>query len=79
MTGCPGLTLRLRLLSGTLKMAGDAAISEGRRLISAQEREVRGGKQQVHRGAGLGKYGSWYKASLSDYGMRKEKGGTEVG
>ena len=77
--GVPGLTLRLRLLSGTLKMAGDVAISEGRSLISSQDVKfaVANGKSIEEQASD--KYGSWYKASLSDYGMRKEKGGTEVG
>jgi ATP-dependent Lon protease len=77
--GASGLTLRLRLLSGTLKMAGDAAISEGRSLISSQDVKfaVANGKSIEEQASD--KYGSWYKASLSDYGMRKEKGGTEVG
>ncbi len=77
--GASGLTLRLRLLSGTLKMAGDIAISDERKLISAEDVKfaVANGKPIEEQASD--KYGSWYKASLSDYGLRKDKSGSEIG
>jgi ATP-dependent Lon protease len=77
--GASGLSLRLRILSGTLKMAGDIAITEQHGLISGQDVRFAIANSKPIEEQASDKYGSWYKASLSDYGLRKEKGGSEVG
>lgn len=64
-----GLTLRLRALSGILKMAGDWAVSDSAPLI--EEKHV---KLAIERGKPaeeqiLGRYGSAYKAAMSDWGL----------
>ncbi len=77
--GVGGLTLRLRTLSGTIKMAGDIAASNGRLSITAEDVKFAVLNSKSVEEQATEKYGSWYKASLADYGMKKEKGGTEVG
>ncbi|MEM2137988.1 MAG: ATP-binding protein [Candidatus Anstonellaceae archaeon] len=74
-----GLTLRLRMLSGVIKMAGDLAASEGKKAISEDHVKFAIANAKPIEEQAADKYGSWYKASLADYGLRKEKGGTEVG
>src|SRR3989338_1342728 len=74
-----GLTLRLRVLSGTIKMAGDIAASNGRPSITGDDVKFAVANSKSVEEQATEKYGSWYKASLADYGMKKEKGGTEVG
>ncbi len=64
-----GLTLRLRSLSGILKMAGDWAVSDSAPLI--EEKHV---KLAIERGKPveeqiMGRYGSAYKAAMSDWGI----------
>lgn len=64
-----GLTLRLRSLSGILKMAGDWAVSDTAPLI--EEKHV---KLAIERGKPveeqiMGRYGSAYKAAMSDWGL----------
>ncbi|MEM4554901.1 MAG: ATP-binding protein [Candidatus Anstonellaceae archaeon] len=76
--GVAGLSLRLRMLSGTLKMAGDVAISEGRNLITAQDVQFAIRHSKPIEEQASERYGSLYRASLSDYGLKKEKGGSEV-
>ena len=77
--GVGGLTLRLRVLSGTIKMAGDIAASNGRPSITGDDVKFAVANSKSVEEQATEKYGSWYKASLADYGMKKEKGGTEVG
>ena len=77
--GASGLTLRLRILSGTIKMAGDVASSEGRPLITAEDVKYAVANSKPVEEQMADKYGSLFKASLADYGMKREKGGTEVG
>lgn len=77
--GVGGLTLRLRMLSGTIKMAGDIAASNGKQAIGAEDVKAAIVSSKPIEEQATDKYGSWYKASLADYGMKKEKGGTEVG
>ncbi len=62
-----GLTLRLRDLSGIVKLAGDMACIEGSETITAEyiKAAIKKGRtieQQIN-----DKYGSWYKAEMSDY------------
>ncbi len=77
--GASGLSLRLRILSGTLKMAGDVAITEQHHLITGEDVKFAIENSKPIEEQASDKYGSWYRASLSDYGMRKEKSGSEVG
>ena len=75
--GEPGLTLRLRILSGTIKMAGDIASSEKRKYITAEDVKFAIVNSRTIEEQASEKYGSWYKASQSDFGMKREKGRTE--
>ncbi|VVB99639.1 Archaeal Lon protease [uncultured archaeon] len=77
--GAPGLTLRLRLLSGTIKMAGDVAISDSRKMITAEDVKYAIANSRPIEEQASDKYGSWYKASQADFGMKKETSGTEIG
>ncbi len=77
--GVPGLTLRLRMLSGVIKMAGDIAVSESKESICAQDVKFAVSNSKPLEEQATDKYGSWYRASLADYGLRKEKSGSEVG
>jgi len=77
--GKSGLTLRLRLLSGTLKMAGDLAISEAKPLISENEVKYAIANSKPIEEQATDKYGSMYRATLADYGLKKETAGSEVG
>jgi len=77
--GVTGLTLRLRLLSGTIKMAGDIATTEGKEMIGKEEVTFAIANSRPIEEQAREKYGSWFKASLADYGLKKESGGSEVG
>ena len=77
--GVPGLTLRLRLLSGTIKMAGDVAESEGRKMIGKDDIKFAIANSKPLEEQMNDKYGSLFKASLADLGMRQSKSGTETG
>ncbi|MCX6772795.1 MAG: ATP-binding protein [Candidatus Micrarchaeota archaeon] len=77
--GQSGLTLRLRLLSGTIKMAGDVAASAERKLITAEDVKFAILNSKPIEEQATEKYGSMYKASQSDFGFKREKGGTEIG
>ncbi|MCX8196894.1 MAG: ATP-binding protein [Candidatus Micrarchaeota archaeon] len=76
--GVNGLSLRLRMLAGTIKMAGDLAISEGRNLITAEDVRFAIQHSRPIEEQASEKYGSWYKASLSDFELKKERSGSEV-
>ncbi|MEM0437689.1 MAG: ATP-binding protein [Candidatus Micrarchaeia archaeon] len=72
--GKDGLTLRLRELSGIIKMAGDIAIIEGEPYITHEhiKRAViraRSIEEQL-----LDSYGSAYRAGMSDYGQKRRAG-----
>lgn len=77
--GKAGITLRLRLLSGTLKMAGDMAISEGKPLITAQDVKYAIQNSKPIEEQATDKYGSMFRATLADYGLKKDTVGSEVG
>jgi ATP-dependent Lon protease len=73
-----GYTLRLRNLSGLIKMAGDLAKTEESDLIE---------KKHVVRALDMSrpiedqlkdKYGSWWKSETADYGLTKTKTGPET-
>ncbi len=73
-----GYTLRLRDLSGIIKLAGDFACSEEEKLIG--EKHV---QQALERGKTIeeqvsDRYDSWWKAKASDYASRKNKNSTDV-
>jgi len=77
--GKAGLTLRLRILSGMVKMAGDAASGEGKPLITREDvKFALSNARPIEEQAGE-KYGSWYRASMADAGMKREGSGNEVG
>jgi ATP-dependent Lon protease len=64
-----GLSLRLRALSGVVRMAGDCAVSEDAKLIEpkhVKEAIIKGrvAEEQIHE-----RYGSAFKANMSDWGF----------
>jgi ATP-dependent Lon protease len=73
------LTLRLRSISGIIKLAGDLASVEGSEFIEKKhvEAAVKRGRtieEQVN-----DRYGSWWRAGMSEYGSKFESGdGKEV-
>jgi ATP-dependent Lon protease len=76
--GVNGITLRLRLLSGAIKMAGDLAKIEGKEFIEKEDVVFAIKNSKPIEEQAREKYGSWFKASLADYSMKKETGGSEV-
>jgi len=73
-----GFTLRLRNLSGIIKMAGDMAATEKRPRIEKKDvesaiKESRPIEEKLRE-----KYGSWYSAEVADFGVRTEKAGPET-
>jgi ATP-dependent Lon protease len=67
----PGLTLRLRDLSGIIKLAGDLATMDGSSLISKEHMKTAAKKGKAVEEQINDKYGSWYKAEMSDYSFKK--------
>jgi len=74
-----GLTLRLRSVSGVIKLAGDLACIDGSEFIEKKHVEAaikrgRSIEEQVNE-----RYGSWWRAGMSEYGSKFDKGdGKEV-
>jgi len=73
-----GLTLRLRNLSGIIKMAGDMAKTDSKEFIEKNyvERAIKESKpieEKVRE-----KYGSWWAAEAADYGTKTERAGSET-
>lgn len=73
-----GLTLRLRNLTGIIKMAGDIATTAKKELIERKDieiaiREAKPIEEKVRE-----KYGSWWAAESADYGVKNEKTGSET-
>ena len=68
--GKDGLTLRLRNLSGIIKLAGDSAIIEGSELIEEQHIEMAIDKAKTIEQQAQGRYGSLWRTSTSDYGVK---------
>jgi ATP-dependent Lon protease len=66
-----GLTLRLRELSGIIKLAGDIASVEGSKLITAEHLKIAITKGKAVEEQINDRYGSWYKAEMSDYPYKK--------
>lgn len=75
-----GLTLRLRGLSGILKLAGDIASVDSVNLITAEHMKTAIGKSKAVEEQLTDKYGSMYRAGMSDYHYKKSSGDNkEVG
>ncbi|MEW6748923.1 MAG: ATP-binding protein [Candidatus Micrarchaeota archaeon] len=73
-----GLTLRLRNLSGIIKMAGDIASTEKKKLIGKEHvqkaiKESKPIEEKLRE-----KYGSWYSAEVADYGVKSDRAGPET-
>jgi ATP-dependent Lon protease len=73
-----GLTLRLRNLTGIIKMAGDMATTAKKDLIEKNDveiaiREAKPIEEKVRE-----KYGSWWAAESADYGVKTERTGPET-
>jgi len=68
------LTLRLRGLSGLLKLAGDIAVVEGAEFITAKHVEMAKKRSlSIEEQVGA-RYDSWWKAGMSDYGAKRKPG-----
>ena len=75
MDGKDGLTLRLRDLSGIIKMAGDIAIFDGAQLITKEHVERALKRAQSIEEQLLDSYGSAFRAGQSDYAtLSRNKG-----
>lgn len=75
-----GLTLRLRNLAGIIKLAGDLAILEKSEYIDENHIKAAIDKGKTIEEQINDKYGSWWKAGISDYGGKKRKfSETDVG
>ncbi len=78
--GISGLTLRLRALSGIIKLAGDEAMMDSSQLITAKHV-----KSAIERGRSIEEqldsaYGSAFKAGMSDFAIKRSaKAEREVG
>lgn len=73
-----GYSLRLRNLSGVIKMAGDIAKMDGSEFIERKHvvKAIECGRpieDQLKE-----KYGSWWKTEIADYGVSKSKTGPET-
>ncbi|MCP4647471.1 MAG: AAA family ATPase [bacterium] len=69
-----GLTLRLRVLSGIIKLAGDFASIENSKLIESPHmdlaiKQAKSAEEQLEE-----KYGNIWSAGMADYGARLKKG-----
>jgi ATP-dependent Lon protease len=73
-----GLTLRLRNLTGILKMAGDIAAMEKKEHIEKKDivyaiRESRSIEEKLKE-----RYGNWWATEAADHGVKNEKAGPET-
>ncbi len=73
-----GFTLRLRNLSGILKMAGDMAATEKSEFIGKKDVEIAIRESRPIEDKLREKYGSWYSAEVADFGVRSERAGPET-
>jgi ATP-dependent Lon protease len=73
-----GLTLRLRNLTGIIKMAGDMAMSAKKDVIEKKDVELAIKENKPIEEKVREKYGSWYAAEAADYGVKTEKTGPET-
>jgi len=72
--GKEGLTLRLRNLSGIIKLAGDSAILEESGFIEVKHIETAIEKAKTIEQQAQGRYGSLWRTSASDYGVKAPSG-----
>ncbi|MFH1785894.1 MAG: ATP-binding protein [Candidatus Micrarchaeota archaeon] len=73
-----GFTLRLRNLSGIIKMAGDMAKTDNKEFIDKKDvqkaiKESKPIEEKVRE-----KYGNWWAAEAADYGTKTERAGPET-
>lgn len=68
------LTLRMRGMSGLLKLAGDLAVLDGSALISAKHVKEAKDKAQTIEEQSASRYSSWWRAGMSDLGVRRKQG-----
>ncbi len=73
-----GLTLRLRNLSGIVKMAGDMAKTRQSEYIEKKDIEIAIRESKPIEEKVREKYGSWWAAETADYGVKTEKAGPET-
>jgi ATP-dependent Lon protease len=73
-----GLTLRLRNLSGIIKMAGDLAAMEKKERIDKKDVEIAIRENKPIEEKVREKYGSWWAAESADYGVKSDKAGPET-
>ncbi len=66
-----GLSLRLRDISGIIKLAGDLATVEEAPLITGEHMKTAIVKSKAVEEQLNDKYGSWFKAEMSDYSYKK--------
>ena len=68
------LTLRFRDIAGMLKLAGDMAVIEDAKEITAKHMELAVRKSRSIEDQVRDRYDSWWKAGMSDYGVKRESG-----
>jgi len=73
-----GLTLRLRNLTGIIKMAGDMAKTAKKDVIERKDIEIAIKEAKPIEEKVRDKYGSWWAAESADYGVKSEKVGPET-
>ncbi|MBI5158622.1 AAA family ATPase [Candidatus Micrarchaeota archaeon] len=73
-----GYTLRLRELSGLVKLAGDLAVSEEANAIQAKHVEQALERSKTIEEQATEQYGSLWKTQASDYSTKKRKNSTDV-
>jgi ATP-dependent Lon protease len=73
-----GFTLRLRNLSGILKMAGDMAATDKKEFIEKTDIEIAIKQSRPIEEKVREKYGNWWSAEVADFGMKSEKAGPET-
>ncbi|MEW6035965.1 MAG: ATP-binding protein [Candidatus Micrarchaeota archaeon] len=73
-----GFTLRLRNLSGIIKMAGDMAATGKKEFIERKDVEIAIKESRPIEEKLREKYGNWWSAEVADFGVRSEKAGPET-
>jgi predicted ATP-dependent protease len=73
-----GLTLRLRGVSGIIKLAGDLASIEGSEFIEKRHVEAAVKRGRTIEEQASDRYGSWWRAGVSEYGRIEKGDGKEV-
>ncbi len=73
-----GLTLRLRNLTGIIKMAGDMATTAKKDIVEKKDVEIAIREAKPIEEKVRDKYGSWFAAESADYGVKTERTGPET-